>query len=138
MAKFVLTDVKTTINGVNFSDHIASITWDVSSDEIDTTAFGGSGFRTRVGGLKDGSVSISFHEDFASSSVNATISALLGSYATVVSTPTSSAVSATNPSYTGVFLVSQAAPGFGAVGDLATIDYTWPSAGTAGIVRGTA
>ena len=141
MAKFVMTDVKTTINGVDFSDHLATVTIDVSSDEVETTAFGGSGYRTRVAGLKDGSITLSFHNDFAttgSGAVDATIWGLFGSQATVVVTPSSSAVSATNPSYSGVYLVSQANPISGSVGDLATRDVTWPVAGTAGITRGTA
>jgi len=139
--KFVLTDVKTTINTVDFSDHLASVTLDVSADEVETTAFGGSGFRTRVAGLKDGSITLSFHNDFATSgsgAVDSTIWTNFGSNATVVIVPTSGSVSATNPSYSGVFLVSQANPISGSVGDLATRDVTWPVAGTAGITRGTA
>jgi hypothetical protein len=141
MSKFVLTDVKTTINSVDFSDHLASVTIDLSADEVETTAFGGSGFRTRVGGLKDGSITLSFHNDFAttgSGAVDSTIWNLFNTNATVVVTPTSSAVSVSNPSYTGVFLVSQVNPISGSVGDLATRDVTWPLAGTAGITRGTA
>jgi hypothetical protein len=141
MAKFVLTDVKTTINGVNFSDHLASVTIDLTADEVETTSFGGSGFRTRVGGLKDGSITLSFHNDFGTSgsdAVDATIWSLFNTAATVVVTPTSSAVSPSNPSYSGLFLVSQVNPVSGSVGDLATRDVTWPVAGTAGITRGTA
>jgi hypothetical protein len=140
MAKFVLTSVTTTINGTDFSDHLASVTLDLSADEVETTAFGGSGFRTRVGGLKDGSITLSFHNDFGSSgseAVDSTIYNLYGSNATVVVRPTSGTVSATNPSYTGVYLVSQVNPISGSVGDLATRDLTWPTAGTAGIVRAT-
>jgi hypothetical protein len=62
---------------------------------------------------------------------------LFNSNATVVVRPTSGTVSASNPSYTGVFLVSQVNPISGSVGDLATRDVTWPTAGTAGITRGT-
>jgi hypothetical protein len=141
MAKFVLTDVKTTINGVNFSDHLNSVSIDLTSDEVETTAFGGSGFRTRVGGLKDASLTLSFHNDFGTSgsdAVDSTIYNLFGSNATVVVTPTSGTVSPSNPSYSGVFLVSQVNPISGSVGDLATRDLTWPVAGTAGITRGTA
>ena len=141
MAKFVLTDVKTTINGVDFSDHLNSVSIDLSSDEVETTAFGGSGFRTRVAGLKDGSITLSFHNDFATSgsgAVDSTIWGLFGSQATVVVTPTSGSVTASNPSYTGIYLVSQVNPVSGSVGDLATRDVTWPTAGTAGITRGTA
>jgi hypothetical protein len=140
MAKFVLTDVKTTINSVDFSDHLASVTIDLSADEVETTAFGGSGFRTRVGGLKDGSITLSFHNDFASSgsgAVDSTIWGLYGSQATVVVVPTSGTVSATNPSYSGVYLVSQVNPISGSIGDLSTRDVTWPTAGTAGITRAT-
>ena len=141
MAKFVATDVKTTINGVDFSDHIAAVTLDISTDEIETTAFGGAGFRTRIAGLKDASVTLDFHQDFAttgSGAVDQTIFANFGSLATVVVTPTSGSVTASNPSYTGVYLVSQTTPIASSVGDLATQSVTWPTAGTAGIVRGTA
>ena len=141
MAKFVATDVKTTINGVDFSDHIAGVTLDISADEIETTAFGGAGFRTRVAGLKDGSITIDFHQDFATSgsgAVDQTIWNNFGSLATVVVSPTSGSVSSTNPTYSGVYLVSQVTPIASSVGDLATQSLTWPTAGTAGITRGTA
>lgn len=141
MAKFVATDVKTTINGQDFSDHIAAVTLDISTDEIETTAFGGSGFRTRIAGLKDASITLDFHQDFAttgSGAVDQTIWNNFGSLATVVVVPTSGSVSATNPSYSGVFLVSQTTPVASTVGDLATQSLTWPTAGTAGITRGTA
>jgi hypothetical protein len=141
LAKFVATDVTTTINGVDFSDHLAAVTLDISTDEIETTSFSGTNFRTRIGGLKDGSITLDFHQDFGTASSNAVDKTLwdnLGSLATVVVKPTSGSISASNPSYTGVFLVSQTQPIASSVGDLATMSVTWPTAGTAGIVRGTA
>jgi len=141
MGKFVLTSVTTSINGTDFTDHLAAVTIDLSSDEVETTAFGGSGFRTRVGGLKDGSITLSFHNDFGTSgseAVDSTIWSLFNTAATVVVRPTSGTVSPSNPSYTGVFLVSQVNPISGSVGDLATRDLTWPLAGTAGLTRATA
>jgi len=137
VAKFVATDVKTTINGVNLSDHIAAVTLDISADEVETTAFSSAGWRSRIGGLKDASITIDFHQDFASGNVDSTVWSNFNSLATVVVTPTSGSVSATNPSYTGVFLVSQTQPIASSVGDLATMSLTWPAAGTAGITRGT-
>lgn len=139
MAKFVATDVKTTINGQDFSDHIAAVTLNVTSDEIETTAFG-AGWRSRVAGLKDGSITLDFHQDFAttgSGAVDQTIWNNFGSQATVVVIPTSGSVTATNPSYTGVFLVSQTQFA-STVGDLATVSVTWPLASGSGITRGTA
>lgn len=136
MAKFVATDVKTTINGTDFSDHIASVTFELSSDEIETTAFG-TQWRQRVGGgLKDASVSIDFHQDFGAGSVDAVLYPLFGSIATVVVVPTSGSVSSTNPSYSGTFSVTQYQPHASNVGDLATLSVSWPSSGT--VSRGTA
>lgn len=137
MAVFVATDYKVTVNGTNFSDHLAAVTLDISTDEVETTAFGAT-YRTRVGGLKDASLQLDFHQDFGASSVDATLFPLLGTNATVVIVPTSGSVSATNPSYTGTFLVSSYQPVASSVGDLATLSVTWPVAGTAGITRATA
>lgn len=138
MARFVATDYNITINGDDFSDSIAACTMDVTSEEQDVTAFGGSGYRSRIGGLKDASVSLDFHQDFGAAAIDASLFPLLGAAATVVVKPTSGSVSATNPSYTGVFLVSQYTPFASTVGDLATLSVSWNLAGTAGIVRGTA
>lgn len=136
MAKFVATDVKVLINGTNLSDHIAQVSLEQTSDEIETTAFG-TQWRQRIGGgLKDASISIDFHQDFGAGSVDAILSPLFGSIATVVVTPTSGSVSATNPSFTGTFSVVQYSPVASSVGDLATLSVSWPSAGT--VVRGTA
>lgn len=136
MAKFVATDVKVLINNINLSDHIAQVSLEQTSDEIETTAFG-TEWRQRIGGgLKDASISIDFHQDFGAASVDATLSPLFGSIATVVVTPTSGSVSATNPSFTGTFSVVQYSPVASSVGDLATLSVSWPSAGT--VTRGTA
>ena len=136
MAKFVATDYKITVNGTDFSSSLAACTLDITSEEQDTTSFGRT-FRTRIGGLKDGSISLDFHQDFGAAAVDATLFPLLGSFATVVVTPTSGSVSATNPAYSGVFLVSAYSPYASNVGDLATLSVSWNAAGTAGITRGT-
>jgi predicted secreted protein len=131
MAVYAATDHKITLNGTNLSNVLQSVSLDISSDEIETTAFGG-GWRTRIQGLKSGSVTLNFFQDFGAASVDATITPLFnaGSYATVVITPTSSAVSATNPAWTAVCLVSQYQPFSASVGDIATLSVTWPTSGT--------
>ena len=134
MAKFVATDYKTTINGTDFSQSIAQVNLEISSDDVETTVFG-STFRTRIGGLKDGTLQLDFMQDFAASSVDATLFPLLNTLATVVITPTSSAVSATNPSYTALCLVNHYTPFASSVGDLATLSVSFPTSGT--VTRGT-
>ena len=135
MAKFVATDYDITIGGTDFSASLAAVTLDVSADEQETTAFGAT-FRSRIGGLKDASVSLDFHQDFGAASVDATLWPLLGGTAQIVVKPTSSSVSATNPSYTFTALVTQYQPFASNVGDLATLSVTWPVTGA--VTRGTA
>ena len=136
MAKFVATNYNIKINGADFSSAIAAVTFDVSAAEQEVTAFGDS-FIQRIAGLKDASVTLDFHQDFGSSAVDATLFPLLGSNATVTVIPNGTAVTSTNPSYTGVFLVTEYQPFASSVGDLATLSVTWPLAdGT--ITRGTA
>ena len=127
MAKFVATDYNVTINGSPFSTSLAAVTLDITSEEQETTAFG-STYRSRVGGLRDASLTLDFHQDFAAASVDATLFPLLGTNATVVIKPTSGTVNATNPEYSGVFLVTQYQPYASSVGDLATLSVTWPLA----------
>jgi hypothetical protein len=135
MAKFAATDYKVTVNGVNLSTNLNSVELSIESDDLETTAFGGE-WRTRVGGLKTGSVTLSFLQDFGASSVDATLFPLFNTLATVVVTPTSGSVSATNPSYTATALVNQYMPFASSVGDIATLSVTWPTSGT--ITRATA
>lgn len=135
MAKFVATDYKVTVNGTDFSSSLNAVDLSISTAEVETTAFGGT-FTTRIGGLKSGSLKLDFMQDFAASSIDATLFPLLNTLATVVITPTSSAVSATNPSYTAVCLVNAYQPFASSVGDLATLSVTWPTSGT--VTRGTA
>lgn len=129
MARIVLTNAYVTINSVDVSDHVASVTLNSSIDVVETTAFGTTGARTRIGGLADNSISLEFHQDYASSSIEATVYPLLGSTTTVVVKPNGSTTSATNPSYTSTVLVSEWTPLNGAVGELATASVTWPVSG---------
>lgn len=135
MAKFVATDYNITINGTSFSTSLAAATLDITVEEQDTTSFGATA-RTRIGGLQDATLSLDFHQDFGASSVDATLFPLLGSNATVVIKPTSGSVTATNPAYTAVCLVTQYQPFASSVGDLATLSISWPVTGA--VVRGTA
>lgn len=137
MAKFVAKDYQITLNGTDVTSYCAAVTMNVTLDEVETTAFG-KNYRQRVSGMGDTSVTLDFHQDFAAGGMDALIWPLLGSNATVVVKPTSSAVSATNPSFTGVYVVSQYTPLASSVGDLATFSVTWPGANGSGVTRGTA
>ena len=135
MPKFVATDYKITINGTNLSTSLNSVELALESDDVETTAFGGT-FRERIGGLKTGSLTLQFMQDFAAASVDATLFPLFNTLATVVITPTSGTVTATNPSYTALCLANSYTPFASSVGDIATLSVTWPTSGT--VTRATA
>jgi hypothetical protein len=135
LAKFYAQDYKVTIGTTVLSTSIASVTLDITTDEIEVTSFG-STYRSRIGGLRDASVSLDFHQDFGAGSVDALLFPLMGSTVAVSIAPTSGTVTATNPEYRFTALVTQYQPFAGSVGDLATLSVTWPTASE--IVRGTA
>jgi len=135
MARIVLTNAVVKINSVDLSDHVASVELSQEVEEVETTAFGDSA-RTRTGGLANNSLSLDFHQDFASSSVDDTLNALVGGTASFEILPAGTAVSATNPKYSGTVLLTEWTPVSGAIGELATASITWPISGA--VTRATA
>ncbi|MFI0481742.1 hypothetical protein [Actinomadura sp. 9N215] len=135
MATFVLTDATLTVNAVNLSGWVTSVTLSVEVDDQESTAMG-SGFRTRLGGLKEWSLDIDFNADFGASAVDETVYPLLGTNVPITIKATSAATGPTNPIYSGTALVSEYSPIDGGVGDLATTSVSWPGSGV--LTRATA
>jgi hypothetical protein len=135
VAIFVATDYKVTLGTTNVSTYLTQTELGLEADEVETTAFGAT-FRTRVGGLKNGLLTLQFNQDFGAGGVDALLFPLLGSAVAFVITPSSTAVSATNPSYSGTALVTQYTPISASVGDLATFSVSWSTTGS--ITRATA
>jgi len=129
MAKLVLTNASVSIAGTDLSTSITNITLETKYDIIETTTFGNTS-KTRVAGLADNSISLDFLQDFAASSVEATIYPLLGTTQTIIVKPVSGSTTTTNPQYTVSALISDWTPLKGAVGQLATASVTWPISGT--------
>lgn len=133
MAIFVATDFSVSINGSTaLSSYLTQVELKTTATDITTTAFGSS-WVTRVAGLKEGSLTLTFNQDYAGTAVVDSVlwnTVGLGSQATVVIKPTSSAVGTANPAYTAVCVVTDLTPVSGTVGDLATFSITWPTTGT--------
>jgi hypothetical protein len=127
MAKLVLTNANVTLGGTDVSSYVASVTLNISVNEVETTAFG-SGATTRTGGLQDNSVTLDFHQDY--SQIEGLVYPLIGSTTSLVIKPNGTAVGTANPSYTMTPLVTEWTPVNGAVGELATASITWPVSGT--------
>lgn len=136
MAKTVITSRYVSLNGTDISSSLSGASLEITVEEVDKTSLGSSGWREVAAGLKSGSVTLNFQQDFGASGVDSTLYPLIGTEGTVVIRPTSGSVSATNPAYTATVLISQYTPIAGAVGDLATFDVTFPTVGA--ISRATA
>jgi len=126
MAIYMHSDASLVVNSVDLSDHVRSITVNMARDDLDKTVMGASG-HGRLPGLRDESFDVTFAGDFASAKVDATLAPLYtnGTSFTVVAKPTSAAVSATNPTYTGTCLLNEFHPIAGDVGALAEVTVTF-------------
>ena len=132
MAVFLNNGVVVTVNAVDLSAYVSSVTLNRSFDELEVTAMGDSGHKF-VKGLEASSVTIDFFNDTAASKVLATLQANWGSSTTVTFKQTSAATSATNPLYTMSCLVNGTTDINGAVSDLGTQSVTWNVNGTVAI-----
>ena len=129
MARIVLTDAFISVGGVDLSDRVASVTLNETFDIVETTAFSSTAAKTRVAGLEDNSVTLEFHQDFATSEVEQTIYPLLGNPAAVIVKPNGSVTGAFNPSFSFNAIISEWTSINGSVGELATASVTWPITG---------
>ena len=128
MATFMLNNASVTINSVDLSSYVTSVTLSQSADNLEDTAMGDTS-RSYIGGLKSGTVDIEFNADFAASKTEATIFPLVGTSTAEVVKPVAASVSATNPSYTFNAIVTSWDTLNGSVGEIATHSVSWPITG---------
>ena len=125
MAIFLQNNVGVKINSVDLSDHITSVSLSQIFDELEVTALGDTSHKFAKG-LEASTLTIDCLNDFAASSVAATLQAAYGTTVTAVLIPVKgTAVSATNPLYTVSILVNNLTPLNGAVGDISTSSMTF-------------
>jgi hypothetical protein len=122
-----------TVNGTDLSQHCTSVTIEDSAEEVD--GFGET-YREFRPGLKDATISATFLQDYAASSVDSVLAAMYSSSTagTVKVKPDTSGTVV----YTLVCELYSYSPVSGGVGDANTIDATFRNSGTAGLTRGTA
>jgi len=136
MSKTVVTSRYVSIGTADVSSALSGASLEITVEEVDKTSLGSAGWREVAAGLKSGSVTLNFQQDFGVGGVDALLYPLIGTEATVTIRSSSATVSATNPAYSAVVLISQYTPINGAVGDLATFDVTFPTVGA--VTRATA
>lgn len=137
MAKIVLTDAYVSVNSVDLSDHVQQVEVTFNADTEEGTAMGDAGHNF-MPGLKDQGVSVTFFQDFASSKVDATLSALVGAAAFPIEVrAVNTTVSAVNPKYAGNVLLASYNPISGQVGGAHVIQANFVPGDGTGIARGT-
>jgi len=129
MSVYLSNGVSVTVDSVDLSSLVSSVTINRTFDELEVTAMGDSG-RKYVKGLEASSVTIDFFNDEATGKTLQKLNSIWGTSVTVVIKQSAGAVAPTNPSYTMSCLVNNLTPVNGAVGDLSTQSVTWNVNGT--------
>ena len=131
MSVYLSNGVVLTVNAVDLSTLVSSVTINRSFDELEITAMGDSGHRYTKG-LEASSISIEFFNDEATNKTLQTLnsSSVWGNNVTVTAKQSSAATSATNPLYTMTCLVNNTTDINGSVADLSTQSLTFNVSGT--------
>ena len=125
MAIFLQNNVGVKINSIDLSDHVTSVTLTQNFDELEVTALGDTAHKFAKG-LEASTLTLDMLNDFAASSVQATLQAAYGTTVTAVLIPVKgTAVSATNPLYTVSILINNLTPLNGAVSDISNSSLTF-------------
>jgi len=124
MAIFLSNGVVVTLNSVDLSDHVTSVTINRVFDELEVTAMGDSAHKF-VKGLEASTVTIDFLNDTAASETLQTLQAAWGTTVPLTLKQTSAAISATNPEYQTTVLVNNTTDINGAVADISTQSITF-------------
>lgn len=128
MGLFALTSSVGSVNSVDYSDHLKSMTLVVDGAQLDTTDFASLGWMEYIGGLKSGTLSLEFMDDVADNEVDEELWAILNTVVPFTLKPVGGTTGASIPEYQGNVLITTHTIG-GAVGDLAAKSISWPTSG---------
>jgi hypothetical protein len=124
LTTFLNNTLVVTLNSVDVSDQVTSVTINQAFDELETTTMGATS-HTFVKGLESSTVTLDFLNSYAAAEVATTLQSAYGTTVPLVIKPTSAVISATNPEYQTTILVNNLTPVNGAVGDLSTQSITF-------------
>ncbi len=139
MAKLVLTNAVVTFQALDtsltppvpvgavydFSDHISSISLSTVHEIVETTEVGQI-YKRVIAGLGTNSVNFEFYQDFANGSIEDTIYDWIGARVLCKVKPISAPTSTTNPEYEFQVLINEWTPLNAGVGQISTINVSWP------------
>lgn len=136
MSMMVLTAAYVSITGPGaIYDHCSKIELSVDVEEKDVTTFASLGWKEVLGGLKSGTLALGLKQDIVDDGLDEDFWTILGTVVTFEVRLTQSAVSTSNPKYSGSVLIKEWKPLSGSPGDVAELDVSFPTSGV--ITRGT-
>lgn len=130
MAIVTLNKASISVGGVDLSDHCVKISVDDGVVEQDAGVFQNTATNMQ-GGLKNPTITATFRQDFAGSSVHETLRADLNTNVPIIVRVDGTAIrSGTNPEWIFTGFFSRYNPfGSGEVGEIPMIECTWVAAG---------
>lgn len=129
MAKMVLLASYVSLNATDLSGYTSKIELAVEVDEQDTTTFASLSFKEVLGGLRSGTLGLTFKQDVTTALLDSIMWPLLGTVVTFEVRLSNAIVGVSNPKYTGSVLISKWAPISGSVGDVAEVEVEFPTTG---------
>ena len=87
MAKFVFNDGKVLSGGYDLSDHITSVNLEITAEELDATTINSGGFREKLGGLKDSTLTMDGFYEAGANKPDALLGASIGNELIVTTVP---------------------------------------------------
>lgn len=129
MTKIVLLDAQLSIANNDLTDYTSKIELSDEFEVKQTTNFGSGGAEENLGGLEKFEASITFKQDYDDNAIDEIMWNLRRSVVTFAARAKESAVSASNPQYSGSIVINKWVPISGNVGDVGEVDVTFPGSG---------
>jgi len=134
VAAMALLNKFVSLNGTDLSDSVKSATLTLDSNQLDPTAMGDT-WTKALGGVKSGSLSLEFVDDFAAGELDSVLFPLFGTVVAFVVRPDAGGATTSNPQYAGNVLITSHTVG-GSHGELAMKSLTFPTSGAVGRTTG--
>lgn len=123
--------------GTDLSAYTSKVELTAEVEEKDVTTFTSLGWKTLLGGLKSGSLSLTWKNDITDNALDEILwnTLTLGAVTTFEVRSVNTSATSSNPKYTGQVLIKTLMPIAGSVGDVNEQSVTFPTSGA--ISRGT-
>lgn len=130
MARKAIIDAVVYIAGNDVSEWVSKLEDDDVIDEIEVTTYGDDGNKTYVGGLRGGTISLDFKNDYAPDSLDSIMSSLVSRDPISMSwKPFKTTISSANKLHSGKILLNSWQPISGNVGEQPTVSKTYSKSG---------